>query len=370
MSTKRRPAKAAGKLVGTRVPAAAESEPTAGRSGSKRKPATAEPPPGSSTPATTPATPWVPLADELLALAERYETVAAGKFRTRTAHTIACGLHALREVASSTSGDLLVETLAWSEKIRLAPIVKATLAIAPPQQTGSVTDEGAVGAGSPAERDARLRATLLRLLADQPEVPAWQLVEGALATLIDLNDRDDCLAFDMVRVAIAALAWRSLVARKAVLDWHTRRHRADGDSAPLAMVEMARAVDLAAALYPLHSTFLPTGSAAVAQLRAGLVRRYGERNILPLARLEDMLQRHSPKKAVGRITTAGIVAKILFEGQLLGERSAGAKGRGEEDTLDRVSHALTRHAPGAERKKRTTKKSRRKRRRKPKSTAG
>ena len=59
--------------------------------------------------------------------------------------------------------------------------------------------------------------------------------------------------------------------------------------------------------------------------------------------LEALLKRHVPapltsaQKRNGMITTAGIVAKIIHEGRLLGARST------EERTLNRVSKALTRH---------------------------
>jgi hypothetical protein len=74
---------------------------------------------------------------------------------------------------------------------------------------------------------------------------------------------------------------------------------------------------------------------AVPQLRAGLVSRFPKSKSIPSeADLADWLDRYWPTRKRGKVTYAGIVAKIVHQGRLLGVVKS------EQQTLQRVTKAL------------------------------
>jgi hypothetical protein len=78
-------------------------------------------------------------------------------------------------------------------------------------------------------------------------------------------------------------------------------------------------------------------AAVPAQLRDALAQRFPQSETLPTAvDLGDWLDRHVPATRRGKLTTAGIVARIVHRGRLLG-----ARGDSVQKTLERVTKALS-----------------------------
>jgi hypothetical protein len=74
---------------------------------------------------------------------------------------------------------------------------------------------------------------------------------------------------------------------------------------------------------------------AVPEFRAGLVARFPQSKTIPSEEeLADWLDRYSPTGKRGKLTYAGIVAKIVHQGRLLGAQGTHQK------TLQRVTKAL------------------------------
>ena len=71
-------------------------------------------------------------------------------------------------------------------------------------------------------------------------------------------------------------------------------------------------------------------------LHRALLHRFEAKSIPSVESLASWLDRHAERHARGKITTAGIVAKIVHEGRLLGARLS------EQRTRERVTKALDR----------------------------
>jgi hypothetical protein len=174
---------------------------------------------------------------------------------------------------------------------------------------------------------------------------------GGIAALLAVDDPKDWAAFEMARTAILALLTRSAEQRSAVADWDAHRHGCTGAGSDVrAFIEIATAVERAAHFYATRYYYAcqgkngavakraltETGRAVVKRLHVFFVRQFGP-TIPGVEDLEDWIARHAKEGARGKLTTAGIVAKIVHRGRLLG-----ARGEDEAKTLRRVTMALSR----------------------------
>lgn len=186
--------------------------------------------------------------------------------------------------------------------------------------------------------EQNLRTALESALANSdPNVHASFFIRGALASLV--YDWADAIAVEMAGVAIEALVAKSPDARQPVGEWHAQRHGcSDPNSDALVILDVASAVERTAYLYPVDPPSMPeVGARVVADLRTFLVGQLGP-GVPAADDLENWIRRHSHKGARGKLTTAGIVAKIVHRGRLLG-----ARGEDEQKTLRRVTMVMTRH---------------------------
>lgn len=182
---------------------------------------------------------------------------------------------------------------------------------------GRVTNEPA------SERAAALAAIHSAVIAvmthpDQPagEIDALRLIQLGLAVLADPSNE-----------YVARIA-REIVAQ--------RDGFASPDSPAAKIVQAAEWVEIFSghSKYPKRAHVV--GDALV--LRLLLEKLLGE-GVPCEEELAAWLAQHSVRGARGKITTAGIVARIIHRGRLLG---AGRPGSTQQDTLDRVSKALAR----------------------------
>jgi hypothetical protein len=123
--------------------------------------------------------------------------------------------------------------------------------------------------------------------------------------------------------------------------WWARMLGFDGSDSPAAViVQLESHVRIARERRHGDGTF-GDPKHAVPDLRAGLVSRFPESKSLPSETdLADWLDRYWPTRKRGKVTYAGIVARIVHQGRLLGA------GKSEEQTRQRVTKALDpkRHA--------------------------
>ena len=201
------------------------------------------------------------------------------------------------------------------------------------------------------EAECRLRYALEHALDQTPANVGVSPVLAALATLVVSGDSVDCAAFEMAETAVLALSARSPELRASVWAWHAHRHDCDPNRDALALLELARAVELTVYTCRVRPQYLTTdekgavvsrpltvsGRAAVKQFRGFLLRRFGER-IPSVDDLCEWIGRHAPTRGRGKLVTAGIVARIVHRGRLLG-----ARGEDEAKTLRRVTMVLKRH---------------------------
>lgn len=167
-----------------------------------------------------------------------------------------------------------------------------------------------------------------------------------------LSKSDDAVAreaYAMAMTGLRALSTKHPDAIAEVRAWSAgQRGAKDVNSDALAIVDIARAVEITASLRkhredsayaecrddPFYSQ---AERDAVRLLRARLVRRHGEQ-VPSEDDLTDWIDRHAETGARGRLTTARIVANILARGRLLGSASD------ERQALERVTKVLARHA--------------------------
>jgi hypothetical protein len=138
----------------------------------------------------------------------------------------------------------------------------------------------------------------------------------------------------MAMTGIRALITADAPTRKGVREWHERRSGTN-EPGPLAVLDVAGLVDRAARLYPLREDWLETkGREAIEWLRALLVERFGRTAAIPpVGELEDWIARHAAKHGRGKLTTAGIVAKIVHGGLLPGASSSPRPRQGQASSV-------------------------------------
>jgi hypothetical protein len=120
------------------------------------------------------------------------------------------------------------------------------------------------------------------------------------------------------------------------------------DSNAAAIVELAEMVERSTAFrrmndpsrhgFPFENPTAMVGEHAPKMLHEWLAGRYGADRVPTLDEIAGMLDRHTERRAKGKLTTAGIVARIIDHGRLLG-----ANVGGEKAMLDRVDKVLKRH---------------------------
>jgi hypothetical protein len=202
-------------------------------------------------------------------------------------------------------------------------------------------------------RDAKRK--LITPLDLDDERDRWRFI----ATLAALRDRarghgvewmDAWAAYQLAHIAIKALAGvRDALAQVRRIDAFLVG--ADGpDSDALAIIDLARIVGANAFLRkhrndpPLwpgqEGQYAQVGRDAPGNVRQYLVKKFGESKRTPsVDDLTDWLERHADKRAPGKLTTAGIVGRIVHRGRLL------AAHHGDEaKTIQRVGKVLRRHA--------------------------
>jgi hypothetical protein len=175
------------------------------------------------------------------------------------------------------------------------------------------------------------------LVNSAPDAPTSMLIVASLSVLA--REDDERLAVEMAKTAIDALVGVNPEARRRVREWDAHRRACDDlDSNALKLLHMAQDVETAALLYRVtEPRFVHKGRAAVERLRDQLVKRLGA-TVPDVDELEDWIGRCAPKAGRGKLTTAGIVTRIVHRGRLLG-----ARGEDEQKTLKRVDNVLSRH---------------------------
>ncbi len=165
---------------------------------------------------------------------------------------------------------------------------------------------------------------------------------GALASLIE--DERDAEAFEMARTAVLALVHRKPQAKEAASIWYVRRDGLDPDQDPVGVVELARLVARTATMYRAGEGIglATVGAAAVDAFRDDLVSRFGD-TVPPSSRLEEWFSKIGQAKRRGGLTVAGIVARIIHEGRLMGAHTGNLS-----KTLRRVDRILGRVASWSE----------------------
>ena len=185
----------------------------------------------------------------------------------------------------------------------------------------------------------RLRYALMEGLKNcGPEVTA-HVVMGSFACAMDFTDPVECAAYKMAETAVLAIAKKDEPARAAVRSWDAQR-RGCTSMDTLSILQIAEAVQVAVYLYHCSKDPIePKGRAAIAALQTFISRRFGSN--ASLEDLEDLIGRHAPKHTRGKVTTAGVVARIVH-----GDRLLGARGKNESKTLRRVDRDLSRLKSG------------------------
>lgn len=116
------------------------------------------------------------------------------------------------------------------------------------------------------------------------------------------------------------------------------------DATAIAIVELAEMVERSVGFrgckigVPFDHPTTTVAEQTPSNFRNWLAKRYGQERVPTVEEIAGMLDRHTDKRARGKLTTAGIVARILGHGNLLGANVGGAKAM-----LHRVDKALKRH---------------------------
>ncbi len=184
--------------------------------------------------------------------------------------------------------------------------------------------------------EGQVRSALKFALENSGPTSAIAPILGALATIVD--DYRDREAYEVAETVILALVLKSPREQEQVHAWHASRYGRDPTQNATAILDLAREVEKAVHLYARPNPCLASGPVAAQELREYLLKRFGE-DVLGLVELQDLISRHSAKGATNYVTTAGIVARIMHHGGLLG-----ASGKTFDDTLKRVNRVLARAA--------------------------
>lgn len=185
-------------------------------------------------------------------------------------------------------------------------------------------------------RSQQLRRALEFALEHSDSRSVTSALLGALGVLIE--DSVDARSFEMAKDGLMGLVRKSPRERAAANAWHAQRHGCDAGQDVVAILELSKAVELAAHLYSAPGGLFATGDAAVEALRQDLVERFG--STVPVASdLGEWISRLGKPKRHGGLTLAGVVARIVHGGRLLG-----ARGDKFGNTLSRIELALKRVA--------------------------
>lgn len=165
-----------------------------------------------------------------------------------------------------------------------------------------------------------------------------QAITQPLANFASPLDR---AAYEMVSLGARALVTKAAPDTELVSEWDAWMSRASGPhSDVLAIKKIANAVGIAARFrkHREDPQCATVARDAAKNLREYLVAAFGE-TIPAESELQDWIDRHAKRGARGRLTTAGIVTRIIRGGRLLGVNSAID---GEQTTLDHVDKTLRR----------------------------
>jgi hypothetical protein len=202
---------------------------------------------------------------------------------------------------------------------------------------------------------AALRAAdaLSRAIRVSVETPNGPLLlfpfQKALGEGCDTTDRGNRAAYEMAMTGIIALVTKDPGRMATVRAWDAHRRRVDPERGAVDILEIRDAVAVAVHFHkhrddppypPPYRGGKPYEKLAQdgpKNLRERLAARFGE-SVPNVDDLTDWIGRHANKSVRGKLTTAGIVARIVHRGQLLG-----ARGTDEQKTLERVTKVLTRH---------------------------
>jgi len=186
--------------------------------------------------------------------------------------------------------------------------------------------------------ERHFRAAIEFALAHTPSTEGVSPIFGAAAAIADFEDPTDRAALEMMSTAMAALVTRNLPDRASVRAWQAFRvGGSESNPDAIAIRDIAAAMQRTVNLYRRREKWLiDKGRVVVMRLRRYLARQFGE-GVPDIDTLEDWVSRHAHKSARGKLTTAGIVARIIHRGRILG-----ARGRDESVTLRRVDRVLAR----------------------------
>lgn len=188
-----------------------------------------------------------------------------------------------------------------------------------------------------AAREAHLRHALEFALDHCDATIASGAILGSLSALV--RDQGDAEAVQMAQAGILALIYKGPRERAAAHAWHAHQEGCKPDEHAIDIVDLAREVARTARLYRLTHEQLVTGDAALEAFYSDyLVPRFGPRS--PTAKeLRKSFEKFGLPKSKGGLTVAGVVARILHEGRLLGAHTDDLS-----NTLRRVDSVLARLA--------------------------
>jgi len=188
-----------------------------------------------------------------------------------------------------------------------------------------------------AGREAQLRYALEFALEHCDAPMASGPILGSLSVLV--RDAADAEAAQMAQAGILALIYKGPNERAAAHAWHAQQEGCKSDEQAIEIVDLAREVARTARLYRLNDTQLVTGDAALEAFRSDyLMPRFGARSPVQEKVREWFARIGSPKRK-GGLTIAGVVARIIHDGRLLGAHTHDLS-----NTLRRVDRVLGRLA--------------------------
>jgi hypothetical protein len=186
-------------------------------------------------------------------------------------------------------------------------------------------------------REAHFRDTLEFALDHCDAAIASSAVLGSLGALV--QDQADAEAAQMARTGILALIYKGPKERAAAHAWHAHQEGCKPDEHAIDIVDLAREVARTARLYRLTHEQLVTGDAALEAFYSDyLAPRFGPRSPT-VKELRESFEKLGLSKSKGGITIAGVVARIIHEGRLMGAHTDDPS-----KTLRRVDRVLARLA--------------------------